>query len=60
MLQIESDWVWKYYTKLGTNSVKVHQKHINFVFFRSKSMWEENVFPKGGQAPGIIINVKEP
>ena len=60
MLQIESDWVWKHYTKLRSNSVRSHQNRINLVFLRSKSMCEENVFPKGGEGPCKIINVKEP
>ena len=60
MLQIESDWVWKYYKKLRTNSIKPHQNRINLVFLRSKSTCEENVFPKGGEGSGTIINVKEP
>ena len=60
MLQIESDWVWKYYTKLRTNSVKPHQNRINLFFLRSKSTCEENVFQNGVKGPGTIINVKEP
>ena len=59
MLQIESDWVWKYNGKLRTNSVKAHQDCINLVFLRSKSTCEENVFLKGGKGRGTIINVKE-
>ena len=55
-----TDWVWKYYTKHRTNSVKPHQNPIDLVFLRSKSTCEENVFPKGEEGPGIIINVKEP
>ena len=60
MLQIESDWTCKYYTKLRMNSIKPHQNRINLVFLRSKRTCEENVFLKGGEVPGTVINVKEP
>ena len=46
MLQIESDWVWKHYTKLKTISIKPHQNRINLIFLRSKSTCKENVLGK--------------
>ena len=41
------------------NPVKPHQNCIN-IRTRSKNTCEENVFPKGGECPGTIINVNEP
>ena len=38
VLQIESDWVWKYYTKYRTNSVKPQQNRIKYVW--GKFVWE--------------------
>ena len=55
VLQIESDWVWKYYAKYRTNSVKPQQNRIKHVW--GKFVWERRRgFMYNNECKRTIIN----